>query len=129
MEILFLIGRIIIGLFYLNSAFSHFSRVEMMAGYTQSKGVPAPKAAVIGSGILLLIGGLSILTGIQPTIGVAALVVFLLPVAIIIHGFWNVADPNMKMMEMVHFMKDVALMGSALMFLAIPQPWPLSIGN
>ena len=129
MEILFLISRITLGLFYISNAFNHFSQLEMMAGYTQSKGVPAPKAAVIVTGILLLIGGLSILTGVQPTIGVAALVVFFLPVAIVMHGFWNVTDPNMKMMEMVQFMKDVALMGSALMFLAIPQPWPLSLGN
>jgi len=35
----------------------------------------------------------------------------------------------MKMMEMVQFMKDFALMGSALMFLAVSQPWPLSFGN
>ncbi|GJQ21517.1 MAG: hypothetical protein HBSIN02_18720 [Bacteroidia bacterium] len=129
MEILFLIGRIILGLFYINSAFSHFSRLEMMAGYTQSKGVPASKAAVIVSGILLLMGGLSILTGVQPTLGIAALVIFLLPVAIVMHGFWKVSDPNMRMMEMTQFMKDVALMGAALMLLAIPQPWPLSLGN
>jgi putative oxidoreductase len=129
MEILFLIGRIIVGLFYLNNAFNHFARLEMMAGYTQSKGVPAPKAAVIVTGILLLIGGLSILTGLYPTIGVAALVVFFLPVAIVMHGFWNVTDPNMKMMEMIQFMKDIALMGSALMFLAVPQPWAYSLGN
>ena len=31
-------------------------------------------------------------------------------------------------MEMVHFMKNMALLGSALMFLAIETPWPLSIG-
>ncbi len=129
MEILFLIGRIIVGAFYINNAFNHFARLEMMAGYTQSKGVPAPKAAVIVTGILLLIGGLSILTGVQPTIGVAALVIFFLPVAIVMHGFWKVSDPNMRMTEMAHFMKDIALMGSALMLLAIPQPWPLSFGN
>ncbi len=129
MEILFLIGRIIVGVFYLNSAFSHFSRLDMMAGYTRSKGVPAPKAAVIVSGILLLVGGLSILTGVKPTIGVAALVVFFLPVATIMHGFWKVSDPNTRMMEMVQFMKDIALMGSALMLLGVPQPWPLSLGN
>jgi putative oxidoreductase len=45
------------------------------------------------------------------------------------HGFWNVTDPNMKMMEMIQFMKDIALMGSALLLLAVPQPWPYSLGN
>ena len=29
----------------------------------------------------------------------------------------------MKTIDMVMFMKNMALMGSALMFLAIPEPW------
>jgi hypothetical protein len=33
-----------------------------------------------------------------------------------------------RMGEMVNFNKNLALAGSALMFLAIPQPWPLSLG-
>lgn len=129
MEILFLIGRLIVGLFYVNSAIRHFTKVEMMSGYVQSKGVPASKTAVIVTGILLLIGGLSILTGYQPNVGIVALVVFFLPVAFTMHAFWKVEDQTMKMMEMVNFKKDIALMGSALMFLALPQPWPMSLGR
>jgi hypothetical protein len=33
-----------------------------------------------------------------------------------------------KMGDMVNFTKNVALLGSSLMFLAIPQPWPFSLG-
>ena len=128
MEIAFLIGRIIVGIFYLYNAFNHFSQLKNMSGYTQSKGVPAPKLAVLGSGALLLIGGLSIITGYWPTIGIVALVVFFLPVAFIMHAFWKVTDPMAKMSEMINFAKDLGLMGSALMFLAIPQPWPFSLG-
>ncbi len=127
MEIAFLIGRIIVGAYFLFNAFNHFTRVNMMAGYAGSKGVPAPKLAVLGSGVLLLIGGLSILTGFQPIIGVIALVVFLLPVTFMMHNFWAVKDPMQKVGEMVNFLKNLALLGSALMFLAIPQPWPFSL--
>lgn len=87
MEVLFLIGRIILGLFYLSNAYNHFSRLEMMAGYAQSKGVPAPKAAVIVTGILLLIGGLTFITGYQPTVGVIAVALFFLPVTFWMHAF------------------------------------------
>ena len=129
MEILFLIGRIIVGLFYLFNALNHFSQVNMLSGYAQSKGVPAPKVAVLGSGLLLLIGGLSILLGYQPVIGVAAVVIFFLGVTFKMHNFWSIDDPQMKMMEMTNFMKNMALMGSALMFLLIPTPWPYSLGG
>lgn len=129
MEIAFLIGRIILGIYYLFNASNHFMQLEMMSGYAGSKGVPAPKLAVIVTGLLLVIGGLSILTGYQPVIGVIALVVFFLPVTFLMHNFWAVKDQQMKMMEMTQFVKNMGLMSSALMFLAIPQPWPFSLGG
>lgn len=129
MDVIFLIGRIIVGLYYIISAANHFMQLEMMSGYAGSKNVPASKLAVIVTGLLLLIGGLSILTGFQPIIGVIALVLFFLPVTFMMHNFWAIEDKQMKMNEMVNFMKNMGLLGSALMFLAIPQPWwPLGLG-
>lgn len=129
MEIAFLIGRLILGIYYLFNASNHFMRLEMMSGYAASKGVPAPKLAVAGTGLLLLLGGLSILTGFQPTIGVILLVIFFLPVTFIMHNFWAEQDQMTKMMQMTQFVKNMGLMSSALMFLAIPQPWPFSLGG
>jgi len=123
----FFIGRIILGLYYLFNAVNHFMQLEMMSGYAASKGVPAPKLAVGGSGLLLLLGGLSILLGYQPYIGAILIVVFLVPVAFMMHNFWTISDPQAKMGEMVNFLKTIALAASALMFLAIPTPWPFSL--
>jgi hypothetical protein len=44
------------------------------------------------------------------------------------HNFWAETDQMTKMMQMTQFVKNMGLMSSALMFLAIPQPWPLSLG-
>lgn len=129
MEVTFLIGRIVLGVYYLFNAFNHFRNLNMMAGYAASKGVPAPKLAVAGTGVLLLLGGLSILLGYQPYIGAILIIIFLVPVAFMMHNFWAVQDQQMKMMEMVNFMKNLALAASTLMFLAIPQPWPLGLGG
>jgi putative oxidoreductase len=129
MQVAFLIGRIIVGVYYLFGAINHVSQLNAMSGFAQSKGVPAPKLAVLASGVLLLIGGLSILTGFQPVIGVIALVLFFLPVTFMMHPFWKVQDPMAKMGDMINFMKNMGLMGSALMFLAIPTPWPFSLGG
>jgi len=123
----YLIGRILVGLYYLYNALNHFKSLDMMAGYAGSKGVPAPKLAVAGSGVLLAVGGLSLLTGFEPRLGVAAVVLFLVPVTLTMHQFWRVSDPMQKMGEQVNFMKNVALLGSTLMFLVIPRPWPYSV--
>jgi uncharacterized membrane protein YphA (DoxX/SURF4 family) len=99
-----------------------------MTGYVGSKDVPAPTLAIIGSGFLLLMAGLSFLTGILPYIGVIALVLFFLPVTFQMHNFWAIDDPVEKRNQRIHFMKNMALMGSALLFLFIPTPWPFSLG-
>ena len=127
MAVAFLIGRIILGVYYLYSAVHHFMGIKMMSGYAASKGVPAPTLAVGGSGLLLLLGSLSILLGYQPYIGAIMIVVFLVQVAFMMHNFWAVSDPQAKMGERINFMKDIALAASALMFLAIPTPWPFSL--
>ncbi|MCR4439696.1 MAG: DoxX family protein [bacterium] len=127
MQVAFLVGRIIVGVYYLFSAVNHFTKLGMMSGYAASKGIPAAKVAVVVSGLLLLIAGLSLLTGYRPTIGVVALVVFFVPVTFTMHAFWTVQDPATRMSEMINFSKNVALLGSSLMFLAIRQPWPLAL--
>lgn len=126
MEWAFLVGRIIVGVFWLFNAFNHFAQGKMMIPYAKSKGVPLAEIAVPGTGLLLLIGGLSFLTGLYPTIGIAALVLFLVPTTFMMHNFWAVQDPQMKMVEMVNFNKNLALLGILLISLLLPQPWPFS---
>jgi uncharacterized membrane protein YphA (DoxX/SURF4 family) len=129
MDLAFLAGRIILGVYYLFNAFNHFTRVEMLSGYAASKGVPAPRLATLVAGVLLLVGGLSILLGVYPVVGVVALAAFFIPVTFWMHDFWAVQDPMQKTVQMVNFTKNLALLGAALMLLAIPQPWPMSLGR
>ena len=127
MDILFLIGRILYGGFFLMSAFNHFTQAGAMAPYAGSKGVPSPTLSVYVSGLLLLIGGASILLGLYPLVGVAALVLFLIPTSLMMHNFWAIEDPQQQQAEMIQFMKNIALLGAALMFLMIETPWPFSL--
>jgi len=126
-SIAFYTGRLLLGGYFIMGGFNHFKMLDMMSGYAQSKGVPSPKAAVAFSGMLLWIGGLSILLGIFPTVGALARVLFLVPVTLMMHAFWKVQDAQMKMGETVNFMKNVALLGAALLLLSIPQPWSTSL--
>lgn len=128
MEVAFLIGRIIVGLFWIQGGIAHFSGRNSMIPYTRMKGIPFAEVAVLGTGALLLIAGVSILTGIYPVMAVAALTLFLVPVTFIMHNFWAVEDQMMKMNEMLMFTKNMALLGYTLLLLAIPQPWPFSLG-
>ena len=128
MEILFLIGRILFGGYFLMNAINHFMKPGIMKGYASSKGVPAPGLAVFVSGLFILVGGLGILCGVYVQWAVLALAIFLIPVTFMMHAYWKVQDPMAKMGEMVNFTKNLALLGAAIMLLSVPTPWPYSFG-
>jgi putative oxidoreductase len=129
MDYLFLLGRILFGGFFLLSGFRHFTGASAMAPYAASKDVPAPRVAVLGSGVLLALGGLSILLGVRPKWGVLFLALFLIPVSFKMHNYWADKDPQMRQNNEIQFHKNLALLGAALMLLAIPEPWALSLGH
>ena len=126
MSLVFLTGRLIVGAYYLYNGIHHFLELSQLAVYAKSKGVPAPEIAVAGAGLLLLLAGITFLVGYQPELGVAALVLFFVPVTLMMHNFWAV-PADQKAMQLIQFTKNFALLGSALMFLKIPRPWPLSL--
>lgn len=84
-------------------------------------------AAVLGSGTLLLLGGLSVLTGTYPLVGLALLALFFLGVTPAMHAYWKVHDPMQRAAEQVNFLKNMALLGACLALAAVPQPWPLNL--
>jgi hypothetical protein len=45
------------------------------------------------------------------------------------HDFWSVEDPQQRQQEMTDFLKNVALVGAALVLLAVSGgPWPFALG-
>ena len=127
MNILFLIGRLIFGGYFLMNAWNHFKNLESLTGYAQYKGVPSPRSAVFVSGVLLMLGGLGVVFGIAPEASLALLIIFLVPVSFKMHAFWKETDPNAKMMEQIQFMKNMALVGVLLMLYAVPVPWVYNV--
>jgi putative oxidoreductase len=124
MAYLFLLGRIIYGGFFIKAGINHFRSLAMLSGYVGMKGVPAPKVAVILSGSLIIVGGLSVLSGICTTIGLGCIILFLVPVTLMMHTFWLDTDPMMRLNNQINFEKNLALAGAALMLLSVAHPWP-----
>ena len=127
LNILLLIGRILYGGFFLTGGLNHFTKMSNYKQYAASKGVPAPSLAVGLSGLLILLGGLSVLLGFHPHIGLLLIAIFLVGVTPGMHAFWGISEPMARMADQVNFMKNVALLGAALAMAAIPLPWSMSI--
>jgi uncharacterized membrane protein YphA (DoxX/SURF4 family) len=124
---LFLLGRLVVGGMYLKAGLANLTRLDAQAGYAASKGLPQARPLVALAGLLLLAGGASLLTGYRPRLGVLAMAAFLVPVSVIMHDFWSMPAGFQRESEMYHFLGNVGLLGSALMFLATPRPWALSL--
>lgn len=128
MDVVALIGRILFAMLFLGSAIGHLTKADAMAGYAGSKGLPQPKLAVLGSGVLLLVGGLMVLLGVWLDLGALLLVLFLLPTALLMHAFWKETDPMAKQAEMINFQKNIALAGAALMIFALYVGYGADLG-
>lgn len=109
------IGRVLFSLMFITSVFSHFSGETIAAA--SAHGVPLATLLVPAAGILAFVGGLSVLLGYRARFGAFLLLVFLVPVTLVMHKFWGLADVQQAMMQKVNFMKNLSLMGGALMFM------------
>lgn len=83
--------------------------------YAVGHGVPMASVVVPMSGVLAFSGGLSILLGYKAKYGAWLLVLFLVPVTVMMHRFWELADPTTSMAQQVNFMKNLSMLGAALL--------------
>ena len=107
------LGRFFFALIFLMAGANHFNKQAI--GYAASQGVPVASIAVPLSGVVAIAGGLSILLGYRAKLGAWLLVLFLVPVTLMMHKFWTVTDPMMAQIQMILFMKNVSMLGGALL--------------
>ena len=124
---LFLLGRVLLGGYFIMSGYNHFKNLQSYSGYAQSKGVPMPNLAVLVTGAILALGGLGVLLGVWINLAILLLALFLIFVTPKMHAYWTITDPMMQMGERVNFYKNLALLGAVLMLLFIPTPWFMSL--
>lgn len=105
------VGRFLFSLIFIISGFTHFTSGAV--SYAAQSGVPLPDILVPASGLIAVIGGLSVLFGFHARVGATLLLLFLVPVTFIMHDFWNLSDPLMAQNQMTHFLKNIALIGGA----------------
>ncbi len=127
MKTAFLLGRLLFGGFFIYSGIGHFKETKAMSQYAGAKNVPMPELAVATSGAMLIAGGTSILLGIKPKLGTLAIIGFLAGVSPIMHNFWTSQDPEKRQNEMIHFTKNMAMLGASVALLGVEEPWPASI--
>jgi putative oxidoreductase len=127
-DVVFIIGRLIFGGYWVLNGLNHFINMKMMADSTRQRGVPFPaELSVAVTGLMMLLGGLTIILGVYTYIGMALIILFPLSAMIFIHKFWEMSDPMARMMEMILFMRNAAYIGVLLMLYTLGDTWPFNI--
>ena len=119
MDVVVLVARILFVGVFLAGAMGHLMRTGMMTAYAGSKGVPYARPVVLISGVPILLGALSVLLGVWADLGALLLVAFVVATAFVMHAFWKESDPQARMEEQTHFLKDLGLAGGGLVMFTL----------
>ena len=106
------VGRILVAAIFILSGFGKIAAPAATQGYIAAMGLPAPVLAYIASIAIELGGGLLLLAGYRTKLIAAGLALFSIVTAFIFHH--ALADQN----QMIHFLKNFAMAGGLLQFVA-----------
>ena len=120
-----LVGRILIAFIFIFSGIGKLTGFDGTVGYIVSKGLPYPELGAIIAIIVELGAGTLVAIGLKARWAAAVMFVFTAFAALLFHNFWA-ATPDQVQNQMIHFMKNVAIMGG-LLYVMVYGSGPLSI--
>lgn len=101
---------ILLGAFFILNGINHFYNDKTIQEYAENRGLFSPKIMVTLAGVLLIFGGIALMIKPVQILGVIGLSIFLLIATFSIHRFWDVKDRQGRMLELMHFTKNLAIL-------------------
>lgn len=119
------VGRLLISAIFIMSGVHKITAWSQTADVMTREGMVAVPLFLLGAIVLEVTGGLSVLLGCWTRLGALLLIVFLIPTTLIFHDFWAFEGAEQQM-QMINFMKNLAVLGG-LLFVLTYGPGPISI--
>jgi len=111
------LGRVLLSAIFIISGIHKMTAWQATAEQMSSEGMVAVPLFLAGAIVFELGGGLSVLLGCWGRLGALMLVIFLIPTTLIFHDFWTY-EGQQQQMQMIHFMKNSAILGGLLVLLS-----------
>jgi putative oxidoreductase len=118
-DALLAVGRVLIAVIFVSSGIEKFMDLGQTASMIASKSLPYPNVMAILTATLESVGGLLIIVGWQTRIFALALALFSAVAAYFFHDFWYLPPGPEHTDTMIHFMKNVSIIGGFLMLCAV----------
>jgi uncharacterized membrane protein YphA (DoxX/SURF4 family) len=117
MTVLRLVARAMFAWIFLAAGFKTMTepggRADLVA---KSLPLPEPELMVRINGGLMVLGGVALALGIKPRLAALGLAATLVPTTYVGHQFWAQTDPAARRGQVVHFNKNVAIVGGLLTY-------------
>ena len=101
---------ILLGLFFILNGINHLINTHIYEEYSEKRGLMSPKFMVRISSVVLIFGGLTLAFGFLMIYGIIGLCIFLVIASFTVHNFWKEEKTQMKLMEGMHFAKNMAIL-------------------
>jgi putative oxidoreductase len=111
-----LIARIALAAIFLYSGYGKLTNPSGFSTYLLNHGFPGGVSypLALTAGAIEALGGLAILVGFQTRYAALLLALFTLVAALIGHRFWEITDAAQRGNQLIHFWKNMAMVGGFL---------------
>ncbi len=113
---LMLLSRLLFTSLFFISGITHFTHIPYYLGLMH-EAIPYREFLILVSGVVELAGAAMILFNWRPRLGAWMLVLFLVPVTVVVHGYGMLYMEGeiMRLNQQAHFLKGISLIGACLL--------------
>lgn len=112
-----LVGRILVALIFLMSAYGKIVGYAGTASYMAAAGMPMIPVLLPVAIVAELVGAVMVIVGFQARLGALALIGFTVVATLVFHRFWSLTGME-AYMQQIQFMKNLGLIGGLLLIVA-----------
>jgi putative oxidoreductase len=117
-----LIGRLLLAAIFLMSGIEKLTDLPGTAAQLAGAGIPYADLLARVAGIAEVAGAIAIAVGLLARVGAAGLLLFMIAATLVFHAFWRASGPE-HVQQMIHFMKNLAIMGGLATVVAHGAGW------
>ncbi|MDB6081270.1 MAG: hypothetical protein JWO53_542 [Chlamydiia bacterium] len=117
-----LIGRFCIAALFILAGVEKILSWDQTVEFMRTQGLADMTEVICAATIFLeVFGGLCFAFGLRRKFFATLLALFLIPTTYVFHNFWDLTDPVLRQEETVEFLKNLAIFGGLLCFIATPS--------
>lgn len=111
-------GRILLSAIFLLSGINKLTDFAGTTAMMNSAGLPMAELLLVTTILIEVIGGLMLVFGWKTRAAALILFAFMIPVTLVFHNPWAAAESAISQQQMIHLLKNLAIMGGLLHLLA-----------